>query len=150
MSLEQIKEVMVLPVSMCDIPVYNDMYNIRNTDAGWKISIQGKVVEDGLFLLDRLYGYLKENDIPFKVGTKTRYDLLKEDSNRMQEQGHKAMTIYCPSDMDIKDLCEEVYTRTKDYQGWHDVKTPTSYEHYAGGLFFRNDRDENGEYIRAN
>jgi hypothetical protein len=119
------------------------MHATSNTDNGWKISIQGKSVEDSFFLYERLSRYLVENDVPFKVATDKRY----ADSDK--EQSRKAMTIYCPNEIGFMGLCEDVYSRIMDYKGWHDIKTPTSYQHYAGGLFFRNDRGENGEYIPA-
>ena len=81
--------------------------------------------------------------MPFKVATANRFEL---DS----EQGFKAFTIYCPDGFDFEQLCEDVYGLTMDYKGWQNIKTPTSYSHYAGGLFVRNDRDANGVYVSAN
>jgi len=88
---------------------------------------------------------LMENDIPFKVATINRFSLIGTN----KEQSHKAMTIYCPNGMDFNELCEEVYSRISDYKGWYNIKTPSSYSHYAGGLFTRNDRTESGNYIPA-
>tara|TARA_R110000868_G_scaffold87876_2_gene245410 strand:+ start:1846 stop:2262 length:417 start_codon:yes stop_codon:yes gene_type:complete len=113
------------------------------TENGMKISMQGKSVEDSIFLFEKLSGYLYANNIPFKVATAKRFEL---DS----EQGRKAMTIYCVDGFDFAQLCEDVYGLTMDYKGWQDIKIPTSYSHYAGGLFVRNDRDANGVYIPAN
>ncbi|MGD1524079.1 hypothetical protein [Vibrio owensii] len=146
MSLKDFKDIISSNIRLYDIQHYSN----RNIDGGWKISIQGKVVEHGQFLLDRLYEFLIQNDIPFKVGTLRRYELLQLTDWRKKEQGHKCMTIYCPTDMNIHTLSDEVYKRVMDYSGWHDIKTPTSYEHYAGGLFIRNDRDSSGNYIKAN
>lgn len=115
------------------------------TDNGYKISIQGKNVSDSIFLYERLSSYLMSNDIPFKVATINRFSLRGTN----KEQSFKAMTIYCPDGTDIMSLCEEVYSLTIDYKGWQDIKTPTRYFHYAGGLFFRNDRNEYGQYIPA-
>lgn len=113
-----------------------------STSNGWKISIQGKRVEDIVYLYSRLRDYLDDNNVPFKIATKKRLDIKGE-------QGNKAMTIYCPNGTRIKDLAQDVYRLIKDYKGWWDVKTPHGYDHYAGGLFIRNDRDEYGNYIPA-
>ena len=136
-----------LRARLTDSRIFDWMFNSSaTTDNGMKISIQGKSIEDSIFLFERLSGYLYSNDIPFKVATSRRFDLA--DTNK--EQSHKAMTIYCVDGSDFSQLCEDVYSLTLDYKGWQDVKTPTSYEHYAGGLFFRNDRNANGIYIPAN
>ena len=113
------------------------------TDNGWKLSIQGKSINDSLFLYRRLDAYLLDNNVPFKVATQMRYNL----SDR--EQSKKAMTIYCPDSIEIKVLAEDIYCLIMDYKGWYDIKTPTSYENWAGGVFFRNDRNEYGVYIPA-
>ena len=113
------------------------------TDNGMKISIQGKNIEDSIFLFEKLSGYLYANNVPFKVATSKRFELDGE-------QSRKAMTIYCVDGFDFAQLCEDVYSLTMDYKGWQNIKTPTSYVHYAGGLFFRNDRDSKGLYIPAN
>ena len=123
-----------------------NVHSESNTDNGWKISIQGKEVSDSIFLYDKLSSYLMGLSIPFKVATDKRYSVR----STHKEQSFKAMTIYCPNGMDIMSLCEEVYSLTMDYKGSRDINTPTSYEHYAGGLFFRNDRDEVGGYVPAN
>lgn len=126
---------------------FDCMFNTSaTTDNGMKISIQGKSMLDSIFLFERLNEYLYSNNIPFKVATSRRFDLI----NTNKEQSHKAMTIYCVDGYDFSQLCEDVYRLTVDYKGWQDIKTPTSYEHYAGGLFFRNDRNTNGEYLPAN
>ena len=119
------------------------MFNAdTNTSDGWKISIQGKCVEDAVFLFNALDSFLRSNGIPFKVATKKRL------SSSNIEQSRKAMTIYCPNNLDVSLLSEDVYNLIVSYKGWYDVKTPTSYSHYAGGLFIRNDR-VNGQYIPA-
>lgn len=121
--------------------MFNYSVSTRN---GNKISIQGKSINDSKFLYDRLFKYLDHNKIPFKIATNTRY------MSKHKEQRYKAMTIYCPDNYDFQTLCEDVYTRIIDYKGWYDIKTPKSYKPYAGGVFFRNDRDEYGNYIPAN
>ena len=122
------------------------------THNGMKISIQGKSIEDSYFLYSRLADYLCEINTPYKVATKRRFDLKgrANEGLRYIEQSHKAMTIYCIDGFPFDKLCEEVYSRIKDYKGWHDIKTPTSYEHYAGGVYFRHAKDEMGNYIPAN
>jgi len=136
-----------LRARLTDSRIFDWMFNSSaTTDNGMKISIQGKSIEDSIFLFGRLSEYLYLNNIPFKVATSRRFDLV--DTNK--EQSHKAMTIYCVDGSDFSQLCEDVYSLTLDYKGWQDIKTPTSYEHYAGGLFFRNDRNANGVYVPAN
>lgn len=53
--------------------------------------------------------------------------------------------------MNIDDLLIKVEILLSGYNGWHDIKLPfTSYTIYAGGIQYRNDRNEAGEYIPAN
>lgn len=120
-------------------------HSTASSDNGNKISIQGKNVGDSVFLFERLNDFLYANNVPFKLATINRYALL----NRNKEQSHKAMTIYCPDGFLFSELCESVYSLIMDYAGWRNIKTPTSYTHYAGGLFTRNDRDANGRYLKA-
>lgn len=121
---------------------------------GWKISIQGKTKEDSLFLWDRLHNLLESENIPYKIGTAKRLSLINSDDNRHKQQGHKIMTIYIPNifsqtPIDVYNFAEIIYSKIKDYKGWYDVPTPTNYEHYAGGIFIRNDRDSAGNYVSA-
>lgn len=116
------------------------------TNNGNKISIQGKSIEDSIYLFKKLNKYLQSNNIPFKIATAKRFEM----NNVNKEQSHKAMTIYCINGFDFKKLCEDVYNLTLEYKGWYDIKTPSSYIHYAGGLYIRNDRNVNGCYIPAN
>jgi hypothetical protein len=121
------------------------MFNTpADTSDGWKLSIQGKCLEDSVYLFGELCQYLYQGNIPFKVASARRYGLDH------QEQKYKALTIYVPNGTDHLELAEEVYIKIMSYSGWHDIKTPTSYEHYAGGVFYRNDRDIAGAYIPAN
>ena len=113
-----------------------------STSNGWKLSIQGKSINDAAFLYSRLHTFLFSNDIPFKVGTARRFSIDGE-------QGYKAMTIYCPNNLDLFTLAEDVYSIIIDYKGWQDIKTPSAYSHYAGGVFFRSDRDASGAYVPA-
>ena len=57
------------------------------------------------------------------------------------------MTIYIPNGIDVKFFAELVYRSISDYKGWYNIKNKEAYEHYAGGIFFRNDRNEKGQYI---
>jgi hypothetical protein len=145
MKIEKYMETVENVMGFCDVPFFSE----TKTEEGWKISIQGHCIADSLFLISKLYEYLVSNEIPFKSGTPARFALSKVKDKRHFEQSKKAMTIYCPDVMDIKDLCEKIYSLIVDYKGWHSIKTPTSYEHYAGGVFFRNDRDSKGAYIES-
>jgi hypothetical protein len=125
----------------------NRYFLMVNTDSdisdGWKLSIQGKTVQDAMFLYDALKGFLYHTKAPFKMGTKKLID--KKDP----EQSTKLMTIYVPNGIDVKCYAELVYRLILDYKGWYDIKPKRSYEHYAGGIFFRNDREDSGAYIPA-
>lgn len=116
----------------------------RDCSNGDKISIQGKSLSDVITLKNMLFDYLTDNEISFKIAT------LKRVSHKDSEQSRKVFTIYVPNDINVMELCEEIYKRTITYKGWYDIKTPTSYKHYGGGLYYRNDRDNNGNYIKAN
>jgi hypothetical protein len=127
----------------------------KSASNGWKLSIQGKSLDDSLFLWDRLHTMFEEMSIPYKMGTAKRLNLITNRDNIKREQGYKIMTIYIPNiysetEDNLMTFAEEVYSKIRDYKGWHDIKLPTSYKHYAGGVFYRNDRNENGEYISAN
>lgn len=113
-----------------------------DTSEGWKLSLQGKTVEDAIYLFDSLNEFLKDNNIPFKMGTQ---NLI----SRNTEQSTKLMTVYVPNGINVKDLAEEVYSRISTYKGWYDIKTKEGYNHYAGAVFYRNDRNANGVYIPA-
>lgn len=131
---------------LVETSVYDmNIHSPLGSNNGWKISIQGKTVGDSMYLYNNLHELLMGMDVPFKVATVNRYALR----NNHPEQSYKAMTIYCPDGIDFNDLCEEVYSKVIDYKGWQNIKTPNGYEHYAGGLFVRCDRDVNGHYIPA-
>jgi hypothetical protein len=122
--------------------VYDLMFNTETkTSKGWKLSIQGKTLDDVIFLYDRLNKYLFDNKIAFKIATQKRI------TNPNKEQAQKVMTIYVPDYTDVYELAETIYSKIMDYKGWYDIKTPTKYEFYAGGIYIRNDRDEYGQYI---
>lgn len=134
----------------------HDLYrNIsENSTNGWKVSIQGKSVEDAICLNRMLFDYFNENQIYYKIGTRTRFNMSiraiegTEHYQFFKEQSKKAMTVYCPDTMDIKTLCKEIEKRITNYDGFEGVKNPKNYTHFSGGIYFRNDRDENGEYIK--
>ena len=140
-------------LDMATTKLYNELthsnryFIMHNTDSdssdGWKISIQGKTVQDAMFLYDALKGLLHHTKTPFKVGTQKL--ILKKDP----EQSTKLMTIYVPNGIDVKCFAELIYRCIPDYKGWQDIKHKRSYEHYAGGIFFRNDREGSGAYITA-
>lgn len=124
-----------------DIPFLFGKHSYSN---GWKLSLQGKSIEDTIELFSKLEQFLSLQSIDFKVATHKRIN----HSNK--EQSHKVLTIYVPDHINVENLAESVYSLTKDYKGWQNIKTPTSYEHYAGCVFIRNDRDEHGNYIKSN
>jgi len=137
-----------------DIHLYTDEMGQTASD-GWKLSIQGKTIEDSLFLWDRLHSMFDEMNIPYKMGTAKRLGLITHDNPNKREQGHKIMTIYIPNylakdEETTKVFAELIYSKIRDYKGWYDINTPTSYQHYAGGVFYRNDRDSYGDYVPAN
>ena len=127
------------------VQIYSSFESIESAVAnGWKLSLQGKTVDDVIELATLLVPFLEQNELSFKLATQLLIDY------KHPQQSHKLMTIYVPSTFDIKDIAETVYKLTKTYNGWHDIKTPESYEHYAGCVNFRNDRDDTGNYIPAN
>lgn len=117
-------------------------YSDEDFSEGWKLSIQGKTVQDVMYLYDTLKGLLYETNVSFKMATKKLIDLNNEQSTKL-------MTIYIPNGIDVKMFAELIHRKIKDYKGWEGITHKESYEHYKGGIFFRNDRDANGEYIPA-
>jgi hypothetical protein len=120
---------------------YDIPYHGRPSKKGFKLSIQGKDIEDSLYLGKHLLPYLVKKDISFKIGT------LKRLNHNNKEQARKILTIYVPDDEELMSFAEEIYKKTKNYKGWHNIKTPKGYQHYAGPIFYRNDRDKEGRYI---
>ena len=113
---------------------------------GWKLSIQGKTLEDSKFLFDNLIGLLTHTKANFKFGTKRLIDV--KDS----QQSTKLLTVYIPDGVDPESYAELVKLNLAGYEGADGIATPESYEPYSAqlGIYFRNDRDEEGEYIPAN
>jgi hypothetical protein len=123
--------------------IYFLPFNGRPSSNGWKLSLQGKTTDDAKQLYDLLGSWLQSNNIPFKVGTVKLINNAKR-----PEQRTKLLTIYVPDGEDLYEFMERVYKKVKSYKGWHNIKPPRGYEHYAGPIFFRNDRDEEGNYVR--
>lgn len=119
------------------------------TDDGWKLSIQGKTLDDSMYLYDNLITFLISSKCWFKFATKRLINYEFTDEKRKQ-QANKLLTIYIPNGVDPKSFAELVHLHIKDYSGGDDVKQPDSYEHYKNAIYYRNDRTENGEYIPAN
>lgn len=129
---------MIKTTNVFDIPVEFE----TKTSIGWKLSLQGKTINDALELYTMLESFIFDNKIPCKIATSRRIN------HTDKEQSKKVCTIYIPDNMDRFEIAEQVYNLTKEYKGWHNVKTPTSYEHYAGCVFMRNDRID-GNYNPA-
>lgn len=126
-------------------PRYFEQYNgYADVTNGWKLSIQGKTIEDALFLYNRLLPLLKASQASYKLGT------AKLINGNHPQQKHKLLTVYIPNGVDAKSFAELCYLNINDYKGGQDIKQPDSYEHYAGAIYFRNDRNEDGQYIPAN
>lgn len=123
--------------------VYDVHFPGRDSSKGWKLSILGKSLKDSNYLWDKLHDYLVKNDIAHKFGTLKRI----EHPNKIQSK--KLVTIYVPNDISVETLAPKIEKLLIGYKGWHDIKTPPKYEHYSNGIFFRNDRDESGDYIKS-
>lgn len=119
-------------------------YNGEATcDDGWKLSIQGKNLDDAVFLYERLSPLLLVTKASFKFGTEKLFLSYNE------EQKTKALTVYIPDGVTPESFAELVYLHIKDYKGGEGIESKESYTHYKNAIFFRNDRDVNGEYIPA-
>lgn len=107
---------------------------------GWKLSIQGHTLEDTKFLLKRLVSLLGATHASFKFATQKLIDMKTEQSTKL-------LTIYIPKGVDVKSYAELVRLNISDYKGAEDIEHKIGYTKYASGIFYRNDRDENGDYI---
>lgn len=118
----------------------------RPSKQGSKLSIQGRTLEDAVQAYSLLQKYLMDHSIAHKVAT------LKRVSDPDPIQSKKIITVYIPDEDYPTEIAEEVYLRLQKggYKGWYNIKDPPSYEHYAGAVWMRNDRDEQGQYIPAN
>ena len=130
---------------------FYDIFNYynKNSDNGFKISLQGKEPNDAVFLVSVLYEYLKNKEISYKVATKRRFNSINNKEVN-SEQAFKAMTIYIPNEYDVLDVCREIKELLVDYTGCEGINNPQSYKKFSYGIYYRNDRDENGRYIKAN
>jgi hypothetical protein len=113
-------------------------------DNGNKLSIQGKTINDAIELFVSLYQVLIDTKCSFKIGTQKLID------KKNPQQSTKLFTVYIPNDYNVKEFAEMLYLLIMNYKGGQDIKKPDGYEHYANAIYFRNDRNEYGEYIPAN
>lgn len=133
-----------------DLPIF--FYNDNDHDDGWKLSIQAKSVEDSIFFIDNLYSWLQDNRISHKIATIKRYTKYRNNPKVDPEQSYKGITIYCPNQLDVVELGKEIHAILKaaGFNGWDGVNAPKKYTLIADGVYYRNDRDENKQYIKAN
>lgn len=110
---------------------------------GWKLSIQGKGIDDAAYLYENLVPFLLVSKASFKFGTERLY------SSDNEEQKTKVLTVYIPDNVTPESFAELCYLHIKDYKGGEGIETKESYTHYKNAIFYRNDRDEYGEYIPA-
>jgi len=129
-----------LTYSQCYFENYNGSADVSD---GWKLSIQGKSVQDAMYLYDNLKGLLYHSKCSFKIGIQKLID------KKHPQQSTKLLTVYIPNGVDVKSFAELVYLNIIDYKGGQDIKTHNSYEHYANAIYFRNDRTEIGNYVPA-
>ena len=122
--------------------VFDINFDGKPSKKGLKISIAGKKMEDVYELYDRLHKWLDIKNIAHKIATQKRLNY----SN--YEQSKKLFTIYVPDDTDLNKLLLQIEFLLKGYTGWHGIRLPfRKYEVYSGGIQFRNDRDEYGNYV---
>lgn len=114
-----------------------------HVDNGWKLSIQGKTIDDAMYLYENLISFLLISKASFKFGTARLINCDKE------EQRTKLLTIYIPNGVEATSFAELVYLHIKKYEGGEDIDVKESYTRYKNSIFYRNDRDANGEYIPA-
>lgn len=110
---------------------------------GWKLSIQGKGIDDAVYLYEHLVPFLLISKASFKFGTQRLYTCDNE------EQKTKVLTVYIPDGVDAKSFAELCYLHIKDYEGGEDIPAKVSYTHYKNAIYYRNDRTEDGQYIPA-
>ena len=126
-------------------PQYFIQYNGNSsvTD-GWKLSIQGNTLDDSIELFESLIQIMANLDLSFKFGTQKLIDF------KHPQQSHKLLTVYIPNKYNVFDIADILYDEIKNYRGGDTVKCPTSYKHFKGAIYYRNDRDKDGNYISAN
>ena len=111
-------------------------------DHGWKLSIQGRTLEDSAYLFDKLMGLLISTKASYKFATQKLIDFGGEQSTKL-------LTIYIPNNVGPESFAELVRLNIEGYVGALGINEKKSYKKYAEGIFFRNDRNEMGEYIPA-
>lgn len=113
---------------------------------GWKLSIQGKTLDDVVFLAEKLQKLLDYTDATYKYGTQKLIDY------KHPQQSTKLLTIYIPNSMNVNEYAKLVETELRGYTGAEGIETPQSYTPFSKelGIYYRNDRTECGEYIPAN
>ena len=131
-----------------DVKLYFLQFDMRNENTekvpilnGMKLSIQGKTMDDLMEIFDKTKEYLFSSNLSFKFGTRK---LIESDD---KEQKTKLLTVYMNSNTDFNEVAETIYNLLIDYKGWYDIKDKKSYQHYAGAVWYRNDRDSDGNYI---
>lgn len=126
---------------------FYQVYGAEPHSDGWKLSIQGNTKEDVKYLVDHISPYLEDIvGCTYKIATGNLIDY----QGKNVQQKHKLMTIYIPNNRDVQEFAEAVDSLIPNYIGGHTVEHPTSYNQYNKNIYYRNDRDENGMYIRAN
>lgn len=140
---EEFKEEKRIKKLLSSKKVFDISFPGKPSGNGWKLSIAGKSLQDSIDLWERLHDYLVQQNIAHKFGT------LKRIKHPNKEQAKKLLTIYVPNGVSINDLAPKIESKLKGYKGWQDIKTPSGYEHWGNAIFFRNDRDSQGNYIKA-
>lgn len=121
---------------------YMEVSGIADFTDGWKLSIQGHTLEDSKYLFERLFSLLFATGAYFKLASQKLIDLKNEQSTKL-------LTIYIPNNVDPKSFAELVRLNIIDYKGANDILEKRSYTKYANGIFYRNDRNSEGQYIPA-
>lgn len=109
---------------------------------GWKIYIQGKTIDDVVYLVENLLNLMVATKASFKFGTKMLIDMKNEQSSKL-------LTIYIPNGVDAKSYAELVRINIPDYKGAEGIPDKRSYIKHSEGIFYRNDRSDDGTYIPA-
>lgn len=110
---------------------------------GWKISVQGKTVYDAINIVTALMPLFAATKVSFKIATQ-----IVIDSN--SEQSTKLVTIYIPNNVDPKSYAELVKINLTNYEGAQGIPDKIGYIKYSEGIYYRNDRDSDGNYVYPN
>lgn len=138
-SLEQVKGFCLNSKTNNFVSITGHKKNIGD----WKVSVQGETIDDLLKIVELTYDKLVSKGLTFKYGTKK----LIEKNNT--EQSTKFLTIYVPDNVTAKKIASWVAGLLVSYRGGDKFTSKRSYEMVVNGIFIRNDRDENGNYIKA-